>query len=165
MTLDSEVNRNLENTENTGGDGGSEAGPYGWKVLQLRSQPWWKTAVFTLVLLGLLALAFAAFRSWIVVAAFVVALFLTFEDYIFPLRFEIGPEGVSSRGAIFHRRVMKWADIRRCAANDYGVLCSPFEKPSRFDGIRGVFLRFGRSNREEVIANVRRFRDAAGAAS
>jgi hypothetical protein len=165
MTQNSEADRNFENSGKPEGEGGSANGPFCWSVHQFRSQPWWKTLIFILVLISLLALAFAAFRSWVVVAAFAVALFLTFEDYIFPLRFEIGPEGVSSKGAIFHRRVMKWADIRRCAANDYGVLCSPFEKPSRFDGIRGVFLRFDRSNREEVIANVRRFRDAAGAAS
>jgi hypothetical protein len=190
MTPESEAGREIENLATTDAEAGTGAGkesgapeieaqtadsadgpqpsadaePYRWKVHLLRTQPAWKTAIFGLVLLGALVFAFFAFSSWVVVAIFAIVFFLTFEDYIFPLWFEIGPGGVSVKGALLYRRVMKWADIRRCAANEKGVLCSPFEKPSRLDGIRGAFMRFGPLNREEVISNVRRFRDAAYAA-
>ncbi|TET39311.1 MAG: hypothetical protein E3J72_00765 [Planctomycetota bacterium] len=164
MASEVEAEQNLEKTENDEGETRADTGPYRWKVHLLRAQPVWKTAIFVLVLLGALVFAFVVFLSWVVVAIFAIVFFLTFEDYIFPLRFEIGPGGVSVKGALLYRRVMKWADIRRCAVNEKGVLCSPFEKPSRLDGIRGAFMRFGPLNCEEVISNVRRFRDAAHAA-
>ena len=146
------------------GGGGGEGAPVSciWRVHLAALMPAWKTAVFVTALLVLLAMTYLVFKSWIPVAVFAVVLFLFFEDFIFPLRFEIGREGVSASGYLLFRRKIGWEKVRRCAANDKGVLCSPFAKPSLLDGTRGVFLRFDGKNREEVIENVRRFRDAAG---
>ena len=49
-----------------------------------------------------------------------------------------------------------WSDFRSFYADRNGVLLSPFARPSRLENFRGVYVRFGRSNRDEIRDFIRR---------
>jgi len=48
---------------------------------------------------------------------------------------------------------MAWDRIKRIVPDDVGIKFSPFEKPTRSDPFRGVYVRFA-DNRDEVLAKL-----------
>lgn len=52
---------------------------------------------------------------------------------------------------------IKWANVKRCYLDDFGVKLSPLDRVSRVEAFRGVYLRFG-DNQNEVIEAVKALR-------
>ncbi len=52
-------------------------------------------------------------------------------------------------------RTVGWDRVKRVCEGPRGVFLSPFERPSRLDPFRGVFLRFSNGNGEKVLRFVR----------
>lgn len=52
-------------------------------------------------------------------------------------------------------RTVGWDRVKRVCEGPRGVFLSPFERPSRLDPFRGVFLRFSNGNGEKVVNFVR----------
>ncbi|MCJ7458582.1 MAG: hypothetical protein MUP17_06300, partial [candidate division Zixibacteria bacterium] len=50
----------------------------------------------------------------------------------------------------FNTRKMEWGKYRSFYMDKNGVLLSPFEKPSRLENFRGIYLRFNQ-NKDEVV--------------
>lgn len=67
----------------------------------------------------------------------------------------VGDEAGVSVRFLGWNRVVRWGDVRRVLAHRDGVFLSPFERPSRLDAYRGMFLRFA-GNADEVVSFVER---------
>ncbi|MCC7230431.1 MAG: hypothetical protein IT203_08540 [Fimbriimonadaceae bacterium] len=52
---------------------------------------------------------------------------------------------------------IEWASVKRVVLTESGIKLSPLEKEGRLDPFRGVFLKFGGDNREQILDAVRRF--------
>lgn len=91
-----------------------------------------------------------------VAAAAAVALLLSLADFLFPVRYVVTAEGASSR-ALVKGAEIKWADVKRCYVDEFGVKLTPLDRVSRLEAFRGVYLRFG-GNEDEVIAAVKAMR-------
>ena len=50
----------------------------------------------------------------------------------------------------FSLSAMEWADVKRVLRDSGGIKLSPLEKPGSLDAFRGVYLRFGKDNRESI---------------
>lgn len=74
--------------------------------------------------------------------------------YLVPTRYELDAAGVSVR-FLGHGRSVAWAAVRRVGVHPEGVQLSPFERASRLEAFRGIFLRFA-GNRDEVVSFVER---------
>ena len=88
--------------------------------------------------------------GWALLAAAFLAVSLA--RYFLPTTCELSGDGARLRflGAV---RLMPWSRVRRVDVLPGAVLLSPFEKPSRLDSFRGVYMRLCR-NADEVVSFV-----------
>lgn len=86
-----------------------------------------------------------------------IALIASLADFLFPIRYII-----TSQSAIclmpFKKAEIRWSDVKRCYLDNMGVKLSPFDRTSRLEAFRGVFLRFS-DNKEQVIEVVRSLKE------
>ncbi|MCZ7582959.1 MAG: hypothetical protein M5R36_06290 [Deltaproteobacteria bacterium] len=100
-----------------------------------------------------LAAVYVFTGHWAFVVLGAVILAVGLKEYFLPMRYEIDGDGVRVRHLLWTQSRL-WADIRRVAPTDDGVLLSPFPEPSRIERHRGLFLRFA-GNRDGVLAALR----------
>ena len=68
-------------------------------------------------------------------------LVFSLAHYFFPSRYRLDETGVSRDLLGSHTR-RAWTDFRRVDARSNGLFLSPFDRPSRLDPFRGLFLPF-----------------------
>ncbi len=129
-----------------------------WSVHLLRRQP--KSAPrLALALVGVFVLALCFFHSLWLALLPAAAVLLSLSEYVFPVRYTLTAQSATTRHGLTSLEI-RWADVRHAYLTDEGVKLSPLRaKGSRFEPLRGVYLRFGDFNREAVIAAVRRCRE------
>ena len=94
--------------------------------------------------------AFGGAGYALLAAAFLV---LSLARFFLPSRFVLDAAGVTRRSA-GGRGQLAWSQVRRVVVGQAGVFLSPFERPSRLDSFRGLFLPFA-GNAAEVTEFVR----------
>ena len=131
-----------------------------WSVHLSAGQPKRQTQI-GLVLLVVLALGICLFHSLWLGLLPMLALLFSLSEYVFPIRYTLTAQTASARCG-FSLLEIRWADVRHAYLTDDGIKLSPLAaKNSRFESLRGVFLRFGAENEEAVVAAVRHFRSEA----
>jgi hypothetical protein len=111
-----------------------------------------RTAVVVIVIvIGSLAAGYG-FRSPLLGLLAAVLLTGSLSDYLFPLRFILGPEAAEVRGLILRRR-MSWPQVRRIMRDALGVKLSPLARRSRLEASRGIYLWFA-DNEDKVMATI-----------
>jgi hypothetical protein len=129
----------------------SEETPLTWSVHLARRRP--GQAAVVVAVIGAAALAAVyGFQSLPLGLLAAVLLTASVSDYLFPLRFMLDAQAAESRGPV-HRRRMLWTQVRRVSRDDSGVRLSPFPRPSRLDGFRGIYLWFD-DNADQVMAHI-----------
>jgi len=71
------------------------------------------------------------------------------SEFLLPIRYSVTAQGASSRWGV-NTTMIAWQDVRRVVKGDSGIKLSPLEKPGRMSAFRGVYLRFGKENRQEI---------------
>ena len=134
-----------------------EEGSLSWSVHLSAGQPK-RQAQIGMVLLAVFVFGVFIFRSFWLGFLPMLALLFSLSEYIFPIRYTLTPQSASARCGLSVLEIC-WPDIRHAYLTDDGIKLSPLSaKNSRFESLRGVYLRFGGRNREAVIAAVRTFR-------
>jgi hypothetical protein len=82
------------------------------------------------------------------------------SELLFPISYRLTGKGAYRRNFLSATQI-EWRSVRKCYLAADGVKLSPLPRPTRLEAFRGVFLRFGDDNREEIIARVTQLRDAA----
>jgi hypothetical protein len=131
-----------------------------WTVHLARRDPR-KTAAALLAAAGGALIAGFGFRSAAAGILTLVLLLGSLRDYLLPVRYRLGPEGIEARGLLF-RRVMQWSQVRRILRDPAGVKLSPLPRHSRREAYRGIYLWFER-NEAEVMATIAHYREVAQA--
>jgi hypothetical protein len=88
---------------------------------------------------------------WFVVS--VVVLGASVAPYFTVTRYKLTPEEVVAFQFLFTIR-KPWKTFRSYYEDKRGVLLSPFDRPSRLENYRGLYLRFG-SKKEQVMRYVK----------
>ena len=128
-----------------------------WSVHQLRRQPQRLPALAT-ILLGVLAFGLWVFHSFWLALLPVVAVLLSLSEFVFPVYYTLTTRSASVRHGLTALEI-QWSDVRHAYLTEDGIKLSPLRaKNSRFEGLRGVYLRFDPDNEETVIETVRRLR-------
>ena len=132
-----------------------------WTVHLARRRPRQAKAVVAIILLAGIAAGYG-FRTPLLGLLAVVLLTAAVSDFLFPVRYSLGPDGIAARG-LLHRRAMAWRQVRRIARDDLGVKLSPLSRPSRLEAYRGIYLWFA-DNADQVMAIIAHYRtpEAAG---
>ena len=131
-----------------------------WTVHLARRRPRQARAAVAVILLAGVAAGYG-FQTPLLGVLAVILLTAAVSDYLFPLRYTLGPEGIAVRG-LLHRRLMAWPQVRRVVEDDLGVKLSPLARPSRLEAYRGIYLWFG-GNADAVMAAIAHHTEAEAA--
>lgn len=133
---------------------------FSWSVHLAAQQPK-RPAQIGMALLGVSAGGVLVFHSLLVGLLPMLALLFSLSEFIFPVRYTLTAQSASVRHGLTALEI-RWVDVRHAYLAEEGIKLSPLRaKNSRLEPLRGVFLRFDETNRDAVIAAVRRFRQKA----
>lgn len=133
-----------------------------WSVHLLREQPD-KAKWLAASLLATLVLGLVLFHSLLLAMLPVMALALSLSEWLFPIRYTLTDTLARAQNGLTTLE-MTWRDVRHAYLADDGIKLSPLRgKNSRFESLRGIFLRFGEDNAEQVKATVKHYLDEARA--
>ena len=119
----------------------------------------WSThAVKKNALVSILVVLFL-FVIWLIVYLTTYSLFLTglsvlimlgsLSSFFLPTQYELDQNKIKIR-FFFTTREKEWRQFRSFYVDKNGVLLSPFEKPSRLENFRGMYIRFNQ-NKDQVV--------------
>jgi hypothetical protein len=109
--------------------------------------------------LGLCALVGVGFGGWEYALLAMVLVGLSLLRFFLPTTYVLDEQAATAR-VLGPARKLPWSQVRRVGVGPAGVFLSPFERPSRLDSFRGMFLRFAH-NADEVTSFVRKQTDVA----
>ena len=128
-----------------------------WSVHLIRRQPSSLPRIAS-ALMGVLVLSLCLFHSFWLALLPPLAVLFSLSEFVFPLRYTLTAQSASVHYGLTALEI-RWADVRHAYLTEEGVKLSPLAaKNSRFEPLRGVFLRFDETNREAVIAAVTQLR-------
>ncbi|MBU0495181.1 MAG: hypothetical protein KKA73_00890 [Chloroflexi bacterium] len=119
-----------------------------WQVRPLTSAPR-QLALLLVVMLAMLPILYAALGHLMGAVLLWGAVWLSLVPAWLPTRYVLYEHGVLVR-QVWRSRFRPWSAFARCAADDAGVLLSPFDAPRRLDATRGVYLRAA-GNKESIL--------------
>jgi hypothetical protein len=135
----------------------TEQGSFSWFVHLIRRQPQ-SAPRLALALAGVFVLSLCLFHSFWLALLPAAAVLLSLSEFVFPVRYTLTAQSATARHGLTLLEI-RWEDVRHAYLTDEGIKLSPLRaNNSRFESLRGVYLRFGETNQEAVIAAVRRFR-------
>ena len=121
-----------------------------------------RQAQIGLVLLAVFVFGVCIFRSFWLGFLPMLALLFSLSEYVFPVRYTLTAQSAAARHGLTTLEI-HWADVRHAYLTDDGIKLSPLtSKNSRFESLRGVYLRFGEGNQDAVVEAVQRLRAEAG---
>lgn len=120
---------------------GAETVALAWRVHRLREEPK-KTRLIAGGYAVAMALWWLVFPHPLALFLPVVALTSALAEFLFPIQYRLTTRGAYADCGPTIRLFMDWKDVRRVTHGDEGVFLSPFARPSRLDGVRGIRLRY-----------------------
>ena len=122
-------------------------------VLRWRSHPFaTKKLTSLLVVLCLLAVWVSVYLTTFSLTLTLVSIFILLGalcPFFLPTDYELTSDKVKVR-FFFSQKEKNWSFYRSFYVDKNGVLLSPFERPSRLENFRGIYVRFDR-NKDEVV--------------
>ena len=88
-------------------------------------------------------------QNIILLALSVVIMLGSLSTFFLPTRYELDDDKVKII-YLLSTRERKWDTFRSYYVDKNGVLLSPFERPSRLENFRGLYIRFSQ-NKEQVV--------------
>lgn len=95
------------------------------------------------------AIVFFSTRSLFFLLLSFLILLGSLSSFFLPTSYELSQERIRVK-FFFNTKEMEWKKYRSFYVDKNGVLLSPFEKPSRLENFRGIYIRFNQ-NKEEVV--------------
>jgi len=120
-----------------------------WVVFPL-TQSWEKSACLIFFLSAFCLAVYFSFKSIFYSFFSAVVLFGSLSSFFLPVRYEFHTDHLKIR-ALFRTVSKDWKEFHSFYVDKNGVLLSPFDKPSRIENFRGIYVRFGQTDPEEII--------------
>lgn len=121
-------------------------------VLRWKSHPFKKKRLVSfLVILCLVVVWVSVYLTTFSILMTVVSIFIllgALAPFFLPTEYELTPDKIRVK-FLFSQKEKEWTSYRSFYPDKNGVLLSPFEKPSRLESFRGIYIRFDR-NKDQV---------------
>lgn len=88
------------------------------------------------------------------------ALFSSVSEFLLPIHYRLTSKGAYSQ-CFLTTSFIAWKDIKKVYQGKDGIKLSPLEKRSRLEAFRGVTLRYGDGDPEEIFTEVQKCRQNA----
>ncbi|HAV92646.1 TPA: hypothetical protein DCW38_05645 [candidate division WOR-3 bacterium] len=124
-----------------------------WVSLPARDS---KPMIKVIAILGFFLMLLVGFveLSWVgLFIAFFVSI-IVFMQFVFPTTFTIN-ENTLIVEFLFSKKEYDFARIKSYYPDNTGVLLSPFISPSRLENFRGIYVRYGRENKEKIVGMIK----------
>jgi hypothetical protein len=125
----------------------------GTEVLKWIDHPlkksWKNLLIVVLFLMVAPAVVFFSTKSLLFLFLSIVFLLGSLSTFFLPTTYELSEDSIKVK-FFFNTRKMEWGKYRSFYVDKNGVLLSPFEKPSRLENFRGIYIRFNQ-NKDEVV--------------
>jgi len=111
-----------------------------------------KTFISILVILflfGIWILMYLTTQSLFFTALSVVILLGSLSSFFLPTHYELDEKKIKIKYFLATRE-KEWSMFRSFYVDKNGVLLSPFERPSRLENFRGIYVRFNQ-NKDQVV--------------
>lgn len=160
-----------EATGDSAADSGEASGdpladvlPVEWQAKLWRDVPTWR-AVLAALFVGALWVVIVVGLADIPLAAAVLCLvvFASFEELFFPMRYTLTARDATARCVLRVKR-MPWTSVKKCYVDGNGIKLSPFDRPTKLETFRGIYLRFDEAagfTRDRLVPIVKQLRDRA----
>ncbi len=114
--------------------------------------------ILVLGAVGILAFVVGAvvFRNLALGVVGFAIIFGSTAEYWFGSSFSVDRERASVR-TVFSVTAIEWANVKRVVRDSAGIRLSPLEKAGTLDAFRGVYLRYGKDNQEQIERAVQAF--------
>ena len=122
-------------------EGHAVDGPLCWEVHPLRQEKVSKSVSLIVIVATVSWSAAYSFGHFGYGLLSLCVLVSSLAHYFFPSLYRLDETGVSRDLLGSHTR-RAWTDFRRVDARSNGLFLSPFDRPSRLDPFRGLFLPF-----------------------
>jgi len=120
-----------------------------WAVFPL-SQNIKKSACLVFFLLAICLGIYFSFKSIFYSFFSAILLIASLSPFFLPVKYELYAKSLKIHTPF--RTISKdWEDFRNFYVDKNGIFLSPFDKPSRLENFRGIYLRFGQVERDELI--------------
>lgn len=110
------------------------------------------TKISILVILFLLVVWFLVYLTTFSLLLTILSLVImlgSLSPFFLPTYYELDNKKIKVK-FFFNTKEKQWSMFRSFYVDKKGVLLSPFEKPSRLENFRGLYVRFNQ-NKEEVV--------------
>lgn len=145
-----------EDSKLTDASGVREQGEsFRWRVRLSDKAPQKRAGVVVAAVFAM-ALGWFAFKSPLMGIAGFAIIFGSTAEYWLGTTFKVDEKGASARTGL-SLVSMDWTDVKRLIWEKNGVRLSPLENAGTMDAFRGVFLRYGDDNREDIERAVLNF--------
>lgn len=124
-----------------------------WQSLPAKDS---KPVIKVIAVLGFLLMLLVGFveLSWVgLIIAFLVSI-IVFIQFVFPTTFTINDNTLIVE-FLFSKKEYDFARIKSYYPDNTGVLLSPFIKPSRLENFRGIYVRYGKEEKEKIIGLIK----------
>ncbi len=95
------------------------------------------------------AVVYFSTRSIFFLVLSLIFLLGSLSTFFLPTTYELTQDGIKVK-FFFNTRKMEWGKYRSFYVDKNGVLLSTFDKPSRLENFRGLYIRFNQ-NKDEVV--------------
>lgn len=130
---------------------------FSWTVCLSRRRPD-LAAKIGIVAVAVFVVGLCFFHSLWLAGLPAMALLFSLSEFLFPIRYMLTEQAASARCGLSFLEI-RWEDVRHAYLAEDGIKLSPLRTTnSRFESLRGVFLRFDAQNADEIMAAVRRLR-------
>ncbi len=120
-----------------------------WQVEPYK-ESWLKTICVILFLLSVIVIVQVSFREGVLTAISIVVLAGSLLRFFLITRYELSPQGITV-GYMRMEKKHSWEKFQCYYSCPKGVQLSTMVKPSRLDSFRGLYIIYGKQNREEVL--------------
>lgn len=122
-------------------------------VLRWKSHPFKKKRLVSFsVILCLVVVWVSVYLTTFSILMTVVSIFIllgALAPFFLRTEYELTPDKIRVK-FLFSQKEKEWTSYRSFYPDKNGVLLSPFEKPSRLESFRGIYIRFDR-NKDQVV--------------
>lgn len=123
-----------------------------WRITPLKKNLLITMGFFLFIALVVWALQ-NTFNNWVHTGMITLVFLLFLWPVIVPTKFILSDEGITVDHLVYKRN-FSWVQFKKYLTEKNGIFLSPFEKSSRIENFRGIFLIFN-NNKDEVTAFVK----------
>lgn len=129
------------------------------KTLRWKSHPLIENTARTITLFALLGVVlwavYFAFDSVYYLCLAAIVLFFSLLRYFVPTHYQADSRGIH---ILFFgiSKFREWSSFSNFYLHSTGVHLAPFERPSALDSFRGMFILFGRGDKDEIVEFLKR---------